>query len=432
MNAPSTDPVVGRADRSETQAPVSFFEKVVYVWAILELASGPLEPWRLSRVGFFDGYINAERYLMIGAAAYLVGSNRAAVLRMARRVSPMISLVALYFLSAVWSIGPGWSLEQATNAAGITLMSIVFVARLSPARQLRLLAVALSIGTWLSILVALFVPSIGQVSETRLAGWNGVYAHPNFLGANVILGLICLLPIIRPLIESRSAWLIPALVTFPIGVALIVRSQANTALYALVAVVAAEAALWVFRPWLHVVHTSVLGALAAAAMSAIIVGGFWSVSKVPRWSTLSGRTVLWSNLRPFLRQQWWNGYGYAQFFQGAKGYNVALAAWIVDEYNHAHNAFLQVMLDVGIVGFVLLAAAFLLAGRTAFRLTLVGSPRAFPARALWVFVFVTNLTEAYMISTTSIMWMVLVVLLSWGALVSAKPGQGRRRLAATG
>ena len=440
MNAPATDRATG-PPRTTSASPgrrrsVGIFERALYVWVVLELASGPLEPWRLSKVGYFDGYINFQRYLMMGFAGYIVGIERYTILKLLPRLYPVVALVALYFLSSFWSIGPGWSLERSANAATITLISIVFVTRLRPSQQLYILTIALSIGSWLSLLIGLFAPSVGQLSDLRVAGWNGIYAHPNFLGANVLLGLVCLSATLPSLVGRRSAWLIPALLTYPVGIFLAQRSGANTAKYAVVAVIATEGVVWLTRPWLPKIsgRVALIGAGILVSGSGLL--GIWASNHVTHLSTLSGRTTLWGNLARFLRQQWWNGYGYSQFFQGAKAYNVALAAWNIDVLPHAHNAFMEMMLDVGIIGVALLAAAFYLTARTAWRLTIAGSPRAYAARALWTFVLVANLTESYFITTTSIMWLVLIVLLSWGRLGNAQAptqvDQGRRRAAATG
>ena len=82
---------------------------------------------------------------------------------------------------------------------------------------------------------------------------------------------------------------------------------------------------------------------------------------------LTGRTHLWSlSLKAVARQPWF-GYGFRSFWLGMKGASATLVQQLHWSPPSGHNGFLDITLEVGIVGLALFLIGYLLLWRRAFQ-----------------------------------------------------------------
>lgn len=129
-----------------------------------------------------------------------------------------------------------------------------------------------------------------------------------------------------------------------------------------------------------------------------------------REATLTKRTVLWGLLLDHGAKRPWLGYGYGAFWRGSEGPSGEVARQLGYYPWHAHNGFLQLGLDLGILGIVLFVPLLAVYLSRALRVGLDSGVRwgLWPAAYLGYFVL-SNLAEAELVRHDSIYWVVYLV-----------------------
>ena len=101
-------------------------------------------------------------------------------------------------------------------------------------------------------------------------------------------------------------------------------------------------------------------------MSALVVGvGLWAInhlsyvlSFVSRDPSFTGRTTVWIVSIAMITRHPWLGYGYNEFWPGY-GSDIVSRLTGLPEMSHAHNAILNLWLDVGLLGVVIFILQYL-------------------------------------------------------------------------
>jgi O-antigen ligase len=162
-----------------------------------------------------------------------------------------------------------------------------------------------------------------------------------------------------------------------------------------------------------------LGAATLTAIGFLLLTGIpaiWIASEADtilraagRDITLSGRTVLWGFVLESIRQQPWIGYGFSAFWTEAN----SAATFIITEIRwstpHAHNGFLDLLLELGAVGLTIFLIGFGVALARAGRAvrTSEGLTALWPVAYL-TFLFLYNLTESASVKQGSMYWVLYV------------------------
>lgn len=100
----------------------------------------------------------------------------------------------------------------------------------------------------------------------------------------------------------------------------------------------------------------------------------------------------------------WLGYGFNAFWQGREGPSARIARALDFTALHAHNGFLEILLDLGLVGLLVFGIGFVIYVWRA--CSLLRKPRlefAWPLMCL-TFVFLANLTEGPLVSRNDFFW----------------------------
>jgi len=138
-----------------------------------------------------------------------------------------------------------------------------------------------------------------------------------------------------------------------------------------------------------------------------------NIALLARWLnkdiTLTGRVPLWENLIPIALQKPFLGHGYGATFNGF--FSPVHEVWIQNRWNpsHAHNALLQIWLEIGIFGVLLYMTVYLRSIRNATRIVaIVPGPVG-----LWPLTFLTtvlmmSITETG-VGSENLGWMMFMV-----------------------
>jgi O-antigen ligase len=353
------------------------------------------------------------------------------ILRLVRnrlQIIVLLTFLAYIFLSFIWSDLPISSLKSLQNLLRITLFGVYFGTRYTIREQLNYLAWALGIGAVLSIFTVFVFPGYGimgsefspvgnLVSERANAGtWKGVYGHKNSLGRAMVLGslvfiTLCTCRTSRSRFQSTAKMIILLSLTL-IALVLIVGSSSKTSI-----------AMFVFLLISIPVYTQILvlkdtkfafsfflGFLLLSSSLLFFIENYVSiVESFGRDPTLTGRLGVWQGalqaiqLRPVL------GYGYGGFWDTDYAWLVwDQAGWFP---KHSHNGFLDLLLDLGWLGFLFfLISYFLIIFQSLILLRRVKSIEACWPILYMTFFFVANLTESS-IFRQNFTWIIYVALL---------------------
>lgn len=266
------------------------------------------------------------------------------------------------FLSVLWSGAPAISLRRAASALLATLYGLLLYLRYPFRSVLTMLGTALAIAVLSSMAAILFLPEWGLMGFPHPGAWQGVFFHKNALGRACVLGIA----VFGPLASSSTHWKRWAWTGLTIAaLVIIIGSQSATALV-LAAILAMSGALLVLvRKLPHMLKpVPIILALAIALVAMTVLPDFL-LGLLGKDPTLTGRLPLWETVLQSIQEKPFLGYGYGAFWRGWAGPSAQV--WLVHlwEPPHAHNGYLDLWLELGLVGLVLglgLLAAMLVRG----------------------------------------------------------------------
>jgi O-antigen ligase len=381
----------------------------LYCTVTLCLLAGALLPLLVIRSGGSSAMaegsplIRAVFLALYAVALALIALRWKRFFRVVRSDPLNLLVVGLLLASALWSAAPDVTLRRGTAMLLTTLFGWYLAARYSPASGLRLLVSAAVLGLVLSLLIALVLPEYGISAGVEGIRWNGAFSHKNVLGKFAALSVLLLT--LQWWSERRGRWVArPALV---LGLVLVILSKSATAL------VLVGTGLLLF-PLLGVLRWRLSRGVPALAMATLLLGSVALVvvanaetvaGALNRDLTLTGRTGLWGILFQVGRDHVWLGSGYSAFW----GDQNAQVAWVREEAGWAagggHNGFLDLWLELGLVGVLCVAAALLTSARAALAAV---RRNAHPAAAwplvLIVFFVLSNLTESSLLRSNTLLW----------------------------
>jgi len=335
---------------------------------VLAIASKPLGIW-FGTVGDAESGSTLDRWLLtsLAVAAMVVVAHRGFDWPGAlRRHGWLLALLAYMLVSTLWSDITGIAVRRWVRAAIVIVMGLAIASEANPRQALEsVLRRSAYILVPFSLMLIKYYPGLG-VEYARWSGlqmWVGVTVHKNTLGRLCLLsaffmfwvlyrrwksgpsagsrvqvwGDVSVLLIALFLLRgAEGAYSATSLGTFAIGTALLL------GLYRL-----SKSTLPLPRTALLalVVFLMAFGA-AAPFLGGSNLAGFSSA--FGRTETLTGRTETWAELTPLVERQPWVGHGFASF-------------WTTDRrefyrMSHGHNGYLDVLLELGVVGFGLFGA----------------------------------------------------------------------------
>lgn len=320
----------------------------------------------------------------------------------------LMVLVTIAVVSVLWSFAPMVTLRRSVALVGTTFFGVYLATRYTLKEQLQLLAWTFGIAALLSFLFALALPQLGIHQEGgHMGAWRGIYVHKNALGR--AMGLSIVLFSLLVLYESKHRWL--AWVGLILSVSLMMLSTSATPLLSALTVLALLPlySIWRWRNPLFVpffIMAVTLGsvtALWALSQAQAILGA------AGRDFTFTGRTELWAMLLLWMQKHPWLGYGYSAFWLGWKGESGRLWSLLIWEPTYAHNGYLQLGLDLGLLGISVFVLGFLIYfGRALTWARANQSVEGMFPLAYLTFLLPYNVTDSIILQQNNIFWVLYV------------------------
>lgn len=389
------------------------FAEVGFLVSCLFLFSGALLPLLLSKSGMtvmpaHGNPILRATYAGIHAITLvLVLARWRSVAAVVKENLPIAGLVGLALLSVAWSDAPDVTLRRSFSLFGTSAFGLYLAARFGIGGTLRLLGLAMGVAAALSLVVAVGLPGYGLDEGAHAGAWRGVFHQKNNLGQAMVMSTVAFVLLWR--IVERRRW--AALLGAVLSAGLVLLSTSGTALVILLCFAALLPLFRVLR-W-H--HTVVLPLLILIVLVAGL-SGLWVVSNVEmvlnllgKDATLTGRTELWTAVIHQIQQRPVLGYGYSAFWLGWTGASAAVWSMIRWETPHAHNGFLDLGLDLGLLGIALFVTGYVMAAvRAMAAIRGTRSTEALWPPALLSFMLLYNFTETAILQQNSIYWVLFV------------------------
>ena len=360
-------------------------------------------------------------FLLAGGGAVVASRLRlsATVLRW---VNPFLLLfVLLATASLFWSIHPHITLRRLFRVLVITLVALSFVLRSwHPARFGHVMRPIVTTVLVASLLFGVVMPehAIHQESTGVLAGaWHGLSSHKNGLGDLAGIGMILCL---HAWLTREAPWPRVVLGLLVAAACLLLSRSATSMVAALFAQMFMVLLLWMPRslqryvPWL--VGLFLLGLLAYSVAILQIVPGSGTLLRplsaiTGKDMTFTGRTMIWQIMAMHVLQHPWLGTGYGAYWifpvPGTLTFDYMRRLHFYP--GSAHNGYLDIMNDLGIVG------ALVLIGFLAFfvwqGLKLMRTNRALASLYLALFLHqaIANLSESRWLSAFSVDFVIMTV-----------------------
>jgi exopolysaccharide production protein ExoQ len=333
---------------------------------------------------------------------------------MYRQILPLVRankclciLVLLAIVSAAWSQDRVGTLRQGIALLMTTLFGIEIAMRYSIREQMRMACIVLGSVVVLSVATQLFLPGLVPQLGDDASIWQGAFGHKNTFGKIVVLAVAAFLS--RPRRSRRDTILIVALVV--IAAALVVASHSASSLVELAAIVLISWAIGTlrWRPSMLILAVF-LSLLIAIPTVYLAMNNLDRVTAgLGRDSSLSGRTELWRLVAQSIASEPILGHGYGVFWEFSSQEATRIRGAIGWDAPSAHNGYLDLLLDVGLAGLVLYAAAYIVTVRRAIVLFRRGTASDMTWPLLLVAeIFLCQITEASVVAPHSTYWILYV------------------------
>jgi O-antigen ligase len=384
---------------------------------------------RLGDSGNGEGDLWRQMCFLGSFTALAFAAWRSQGARMFAAVPPLLAVLLVWCLATgLWAQTPAIAIRRAGLETVIALSAMFSVQMLGVERILTLLRCALGcvlVVNFVSIAVVHQAVHLPDESDKQLIGnWRGLYYHKNIAGA--VSALTAILFMFRA-IESRrwAHWLL-----FAAAVFFTFMTRSKTSLGLLPVALLAAIVFRFTRPhslerWIVAAASGLVVAGAALALTV----DFQSIEHLLADPTeLTGRVAIWQAEFGFIHDHPLLGSGFGSFADtGALSplYNYVADKWVQGEA-HGHNAYLQLFVTIGGIGFVLAMLAFVVQPALAFRRIEQRDEIAVfaPLFAMFVFIVLHNFVESDFLEGDSPAWVAFLLML--GSLQSRSAPRVKR------
>ena len=268
----------------------------------------------------------------------------------------MVMVFPIYaFTSSLWGVDPTVTVQNATELVFTALLAASIGCILRPHQLLLTMSVAFGglivfsvANLWLQI-----VPPFQQ--RFYLQGnefFTGIFTHKNTLGYVLCLGSICFSYL---LLKFTPRWPYAILLLSVLPILLFARSTTSLALYGCILTMPFVYLLCQQKALRGIIAIS----LICVAVLTVIVLELFQLSLIDvglelagKGRDMSGRTSLWSLAIARFSERPWLGVGYKSFWTATQFTSDVnwVHGTIVDTITHFHNAWLEALVGLGILG----------------------------------------------------------------------------------
>ena len=367
----------------------------------------------------------------IWAGSYIVALiglfvERRRAWQLMRNSLPLLAFLALLLASSFWSDYHDISLKRGLELAGAAADVYFIVVYVRLRDFVSALVVAAGSAAFLSVVLIVADPARGIMQEEYAGAWQGVFTNKNSLGQGMAMGVAAII-LVAIMKRTDRRLTVPLLGTAVVCTLLVIGSQSATSVVVLLVLVL------IILSFLMGQSTKGrqlrrYGLVAILLATLVIAFNFEAtITLLGRDSTFTGRTDIWPDVLNAIGQRPILGYGYDTFWLPDGSGSAYMPIFLDWTPYHAHDGFLELLLDAGASG----VGAFLI-------LLVVGVRQAWTyvrgqreVVRLWplltmVYFVSANITEASIGKFDALNWFMFMAAVLYAAQPAA--GTGRRRV----
>jgi len=268
-----------------------------------------------------------------------------------------LAFVAWAFASSLWAINLSISIDNS-----ITLLSLlIFAVMVGTVVRVRTIQWGILVSGYIGLaaslaLWALFPSTALQFPDQGISGGlTGVYLHKNYFGLVMAVSALSALSLPRTKAWQKILLALP----FAVGCALSASVSAVGGMAAgIIVIVLLAVATRVTRP-LRRTLGSVIAVTVAGVVAIFVVSPQTLTALVGRTTDFTGRTPIWNAVLHWIEQRPATGYGWGRDTVWMQGTDIMeyVSASVKFSVSHSHNSALELLLEVGVVGLLILVFA---------------------------------------------------------------------------
>jgi exopolysaccharide production protein ExoQ len=274
----------------------------------------------------------------------------------------LLFLIGLALVSIVWSTSPVTTWDYGKTLLRSLLFGAYLTARFSVRDQMYMMATALAIAALLSLLTCVIPPNPGIHYINDQYAWRGIYGHKQYLARAMTVATLSF--ILVGVLKPRLRLLLWVGTLLPIY--LVVQSTGRTAMVTLVFCLSLIPLYGLLKQDYRVrTATLIVTGLTVAIGGIFLAANFetFIVDILGKSLDFNGRTPLWTSVLEKGLERPWLGYGYYGFWSTPEAYSVINEPWTLRALQrgtlHAHSIFVDLFLQLGIVGLVAFVLSYI-------------------------------------------------------------------------
>ena len=323
------------------------------------------------------------------------------VLRATWHAKWIVALVAIAVASSAWSHDPLFTLRRSIVLLATTVYGIYFGGRFTVNEQLRLLSWTFALVVCSSLFMVIFLPQYGLDHGNFIGAWRGAFLQKNLCARAMVLAALVFY-FVRPPAVSWIRW-----VGVAASLCLIAASRSATGAIMVIVIIAVLIFLRNAKLNLTALVPIVngIGTLVIALAFLIWMEKSPLLALVGKNPTLTGRTDLWSAVLVSILRHPWLGYGFNAFWAGLQGGSSSLLLSVGWYMGHSHNGFLDLTLDLGLLGLATFAVGYLVLSKRALQIVRrVPGPASYWLCAFMCLMVLYNLDDGAILKQNDIFW----------------------------
>lgn len=280
-----------------------------------------------------------------------------------RAMPLLLGLLQLWcLLSAIWATAHGVAFRRAALEVVLTFSVMLSADTIGPERAFRywrIVMAAILVVNWLSILlIATAVHLPGEIDPGLVGDWRGLFGQKNAAGAACVMTALLFL-FTRNGKFNWIGWLVAAA---SLAFLVMTKSKTSMALFP-VCLLAGIAYRFSWRDGLSRTIFVVGAALLLLSAATLALSFADTISRVLEDPTeFTGRAEIWQAYLAFVGDHPWLGAGFGSLSNTggiSPMHNYALSSW-VEAIGDSHQGYLQLLVTLGGVGFVLAMLALVI------------------------------------------------------------------------
>lgn len=319
-------------------------------------------------------------------------------------------LLLLSLFSMFWSDTPFYVLKNNLVILQVSIFAAHIAQRYSWQKLVSILRWSTTVLSFLSAFYSLTNPSFAI--NTVKNGWQGVLPHPNRLG--ILLSLHITLWLFHAMFYPKQRWLAIGIALF----SLYVRQNTNstTSFIVIIILLVLVGCLQILKklPYRQAFVGVLLCMLVGTSITFIILENWNSLlDSLGKDATLTGRTTIWPQIIDRGLERPLFGHGTHSFWQDWRGKDnpaygiVAANGWVPP---HAHNGFMEIFLELGLVGLILFLSSFFITISMCVRYMIIGIvPEAILPLIMLTWMIIPNITVSSLFEP-KLIWFLYVLI----------------------